>query len=151
MDVQGACTYYFKCRNAGLSSIRSVGYRKKMPMPEQSGTGIRGPSSVSECCGTGLRDQMPECRCRLHRHRCRCLAMLFRHTCNIVRIILNTKVWRPLYTWAKQGAGECFLPKPVQQVEWATLLRTFSSPCYGVKMLIITDTGALLEPSASRR
>jgi len=81
------------------------GTKKKCRCRNQSGTGIRGPSSVSGCCGTGLRDQMPECRCRQHRHR-RCPAMLFIHTCNIVRIILNPEVWRPIYIWAKQGAGE---------------------------------------------
>ncbi len=30
---------------------------------DQSGTGIKGPSPVPECSGTGLRCRMPECRC----------------------------------------------------------------------------------------
>jgi hypothetical protein len=42
----------------------------------QSDTGIRGPSPVPECSGTGLRYRMLECRCRRRRPWCRCLAQL---------------------------------------------------------------------------
>ncbi len=52
--------------NAGLSSIWSFRYRneQKYRGRNQFSTGIKGPSPVPECSGTGLRDWMPECRCR---------------------------------------------------------------------------------------
>jgi hypothetical protein len=52
-----ACRVYpfCKCRNVGLSGIQSVRYRneQKCRCRNQSGTEIRGPSSVPECSGTG--------------------------------------------------------------------------------------------------
>ncbi len=42
---------------------------------QYGGTGIRVPSPVPDCSGTGLRHRMPECRCWRHRPRCRCPAM----------------------------------------------------------------------------
>jgi hypothetical protein len=50
--------------NDGLSGIRNG---QKFRCRNQSGTGIRGPSPVPECSGTGLRYRMSECR--WHRHR----------------------------------------------------------------------------------
>ncbi len=69
---------FFKFRNVGLSCILSVRYRNELKCRcwDQFGTGIRGPSPVPKCCGTGLRYRMPECRCRRHRPRSRCPAML---------------------------------------------------------------------------
>ncbi len=58
---------FFKCRNAGLSGIRSVRYRNEQECRcrNRSGAGIRGPSPVPECSGTGLKYHMSECRCKL--------------------------------------------------------------------------------------
>jgi hypothetical protein len=70
MNVQGVSLAVWTCRlypylNAGLSSIWSVRYRneQKCRCQNQSSTGIRGPSPVPECSGTGLRYRMPVCRC----------------------------------------------------------------------------------------
>ncbi len=76
VGVQGVRFYQY--RNAGLSGIWSVRYRneQKCGCRNQSGTGIRGPSPVPECSGTGLRYRMLECRCRRHQPRCRCQAIM---------------------------------------------------------------------------
>ena len=72
------CGVYFlsmpECRT-GRHLISPVPNEQKRRCPNQSGTGIRGPSLVPECSGTGLRYRMPECRCRRYRPRCRCPAM----------------------------------------------------------------------------
>jgi hypothetical protein len=61
------------CR--GIWSVRYMN-EQKCRCRKQSGTGIRGPSPVLECSGTGLRYRMPECLCCRHRPRCRCPAIL---------------------------------------------------------------------------
>jgi hypothetical protein len=57
---------FFKCRYVGLPGIQSVRYRNELKCGcrNQSGTGIRGPTPVPKCSGTGLRYRMPERRCR---------------------------------------------------------------------------------------
>jgi hypothetical protein len=65
---------FFKCRNAGLSDIWSVQYQNEQECRchNQSGTGIRGPSTLLECSGTEW-----DIGCRQHRSWCWCPAMLY--------------------------------------------------------------------------
>jgi hypothetical protein len=58
------------------SNQSGTGMKEKCRCRNQSRIGIRGPSPVPGCPGTGLRYRVPECRCRRHRPRFRCPAML---------------------------------------------------------------------------
>ncbi len=94
---------FFKCW-IGLSGIQSIRYQneQKCGYLNQSGTGIRGPSPVPECCGTGLRYRT-ECRCRRHRPRCRCPSLHFSNR-EITRLF-RKKCCKLLHSW-KTGDWE---------------------------------------------
>ncbi len=59
------CKVVCKFRNAGLSGIRSVQYQTEHTCwyRNQSGSGIRGPSTVPGCSSTGLSYRMLEYQC----------------------------------------------------------------------------------------
>ncbi len=50
---------FFECRNAGLYGIQSVRYRNLKTYRNRNQSGIRWPSPIPECSGTGLRWWMP--------------------------------------------------------------------------------------------
>ncbi len=77
-DVQGVCISFLP--NWPASGLSCTG-KKKSCRRNQSSNGIRGPSSVPEWSGTGLRDRMSECRCRQHRPQCQYPAMIMGCTC----------------------------------------------------------------------
>jgi hypothetical protein len=83
------------------ASGQCVSGMKKIPMPNQSSSGIRRLSPVPGCSGTGLRWWIPECKCRRHRLRCRCLAMINNKRISkqmwLLNILLHFLLFSPLF------------------------------------------------------
>jgi hypothetical protein len=77
-----------ECRTVG-HPVSPVPEWTKMPTPDPSGTGISKPVRYRTpiAPASGLREWMPECRCRRHRPRCRCPAIVItyqqQHIANI--------------------------------------------------------------------
>jgi hypothetical protein len=103
-----------------MSSLWSVHLSewKKCLCRNQSGTGVRGPCQVSECSGTGLRLQMPECQRQLGAHLC---------------CILQTS-GQPKWGGGKKSAIWVSWKPQAEQVLFLTVQIVFMQPDYWVRV-----------------